>query len=118
VLAVLLAAVGIYGVLSYAVTQRTREIGIRMSLGATRGHVLRKILFDGMRLAVVGFAAGMAGAVAASRVMASLLHEVQPGDPWIFLGTASLLAAVALIACYLPARRAARLDPLTALRHE
>jgi len=117
-LAVLLAAVGIYGVLSYAVTQRTREIGIRMSLGATRGHVLREILFDGMRLAVLGFAAGMACAVAASRVMASFLHEVQPRDPWIFVATASLLAAVALIACYLPARRAARLDPLTALRHE
>ena len=117
-LAVLLAAVGIYGVLSYAVTQRTREIGIRMSLGATRGHVLREILFDGMRLAVLGFAAGIAGAMAATRVMASLLHEVQPGDPWIFLGTAGLLATVALIACYLPARRAAGLDPLTALRHE
>ncbi|HKX00158.1 MAG TPA: ABC transporter permease [Bryobacteraceae bacterium] len=118
VLAVLLAAVGIYGVLSYAVTQRTREIGVRMSLGATRGRVLREVLIEGMRLAALGFVAGIAGALASTRVMASLLHEVKPGDPWIFVTTAALLAAVALIACYLPARRAAGLDPMRALRHE
>ncbi|HLN01982.1 MAG TPA: ABC transporter permease [Bryobacteraceae bacterium] len=117
-LAVLLAAVGIYGVLSYAFTQRTREIGIRMSLGATRSRVLRDVLIDGMRLAVLGFVAGIAGAMAAARVMSSLLHEVQPGDPWIFVATAGLLAMVALVACYLPARRAAGLDPMRALRHE
>ena len=114
----LLAAVGIYGVLSYAVTERTREIGIRMSLGASRGRVLGEVIREGMRLAVVGFAAGIAGALAAGRVLASLLHEVKPGDPAIFAATAGFLAIVALIACYLPARRAARLDPMTALRYE
>jgi putative ABC transport system permease protein len=117
-LAVLLAAVGIYGVLSYAVTERTREIGIRMSLGAGRGRVLGEVMREGMRLAVVGFAGGIAGALAAGRVLASLLHEVKPGDPEIFAATAGFLAIVALIACYLPARRAARLDPMTALRYE
>jgi len=80
--------------------------------------VLRDVLIDGMRLAVLGFVAGIAGAMAAARVMSSLLHEVQPGDPWIFVATAGLLAMVALVACYLPARRAAGLDPMRALRHE
>jgi putative ABC transport system permease protein len=116
--AALLAAVGIYGVLSYVVNQRTREIGIRMSLGASRGRVLGQVLGEGMRLAFAGFAIGVAGAVAAGRVMASLLHEVKPNDPLVLLGTTGLLAAIALAACYVPARRAARLDPLTALRHE
>jgi putative ABC transport system permease protein len=117
-LAVLLAAVGIYGVLSYAVTERTREIGIRMSLGASRGRVLGQVILHGMRLAVVGFAVGMAGALAAGRVLASLLHEVKPGDPSILAVTAGFLVLVTLAACYLPARRAARLDPLAALRYE
>ena len=117
-LAVLLAAIGIYGVLSYLVTQRTREIGIRMSLGATNGRVLAGILRDGMRLALVGFAAGIAGALAAGRIMASLLHEVKPGDPFILIATALFLASIALIACYIPARRAARVDPMVALRYE
>jgi putative ABC transport system permease protein len=117
-LAALLAAIGIYGVLSYAVRQRTREIGIRMSLGASRGRVLGEVLREGMRLAVLGLVVGIAGAFAAGRVLASLLSEVKPGDPLIFVATAGLLAVVALIACYLPARRAARLDPMTALRYE
>ena len=117
-LAALLAAIGIYGVLSYAVKQRTREIGIRMSLGASRVRVLSEVLWEGMRLAGLGILAGAAGAYAAGRVLASLLHEVKPGDPVIFLATAALLAGVALIACYLPARRAARLDPMAALRYE
>jgi putative ABC transport system permease protein len=117
-LAVLLAAVGIYGVLSYMVTERTREIGIRISLGSSRGRVLGRVILDGMRLAVLGFAIGIAGAVAAGRVLASLLHEVKPRDPAIFVGTAAFLALVALLACYIPARRAARLNPMTALRHE
>ena len=117
-LAVLLAAVGIYGVLSYMVTDRTREIGIRMSLGASRGRVLGQVILEGMRLVVVGFAVGIAGALAAGRVLASPLHEVKPGDPAIFAVTAGFLALVALLACYLPARRAARLDPMTALRYE
>ena len=117
-LAVVLAAVGIYGVLSYAVTQRTREIGIRMSLGASRGRVLGEVMCEGMRLTVIGFVAGMAGAFAAGRVLASFLHEVAPADPTILVLTAGLLAVVALVACYLPARRAALLDPMAALRHE
>jgi len=117
-LAVLLAAVGIYGVLSYAVTERTREIGIRMSLGASRGQVLGQVILEGMRLAVVGFAVGIVGVLAAGRVLASLLHEVKPADPAIFAVTAGFLALVALAACYLPARRAARLDPMRALRYE
>lgn len=117
-LAVLLAAVGIYGVLSYAVTERTREIGIRMSLGASQRRVLAQVILEGMRLAVAGFAVGMVGALAAGRVLASLLHEVKPGDPAIFAVTAGFLTTVALLACYLPARRAARLDPMTALRDE
>jgi putative ABC transport system permease protein len=117
-LAALLAAIGIYGVLTYLVTQRTREIGIRMSLGASRFRVLGDLLREGMTLALVGVAAGAGGAFAAGRLLASLLHEVKPGDPLIFAATALLLAAVALIACYVPARRAARLDPMKALRYE
>ncbi|MBZ5586272.1 MAG: ABC transporter permease, partial [Acidobacteriia bacterium] len=117
-LAALLAAIGIYGVLSYVVTQRTREIGIRISLGASRGRVLAGVLRDGMSLAAIGFAVGIAGAFAAGRIIASLLHEVKPRDPAIFIGTAALLAAVTLLACYIPARRAARLDPMKSLRYE
>jgi putative ABC transport system permease protein len=116
--AALLAAVGIYGVLSYMVSQRTREIGIRMSLGASRGRVLGQVLAEGMRLAAIGLVIGVAGAIAAGRLMASLLHEVKPGDPTVLTGTTAVLALIALAACYLPARRAARLDPLSALRQD
>jgi putative ABC transport system permease protein len=117
-LAALLAALGVYGVLSYAVTQRTREIGIRMSLGASRSRVLGEVLRDGMLLALAGFIVGLGGAFAASRLMESLLHGLSPRDPAVWAGTAALLAMVTLLACIVPARRAARLDPMTALRYE
>jgi predicted permease len=117
-LAALLAAIGIYGVLSYAVTQRTREIGIRISLGASQGRVLAEVLREGMILAAVGSAIGIAGALAAGKVLTTLLYQVKPGDPFILAATTGLLAVVALVACLLPARRAARLDPTNALRHE
>jgi len=116
--AALLAAVGIYGVLSFVVNQRTREIGIRMSLGAGRGRVLAQVLGEGMRLAAIGFAIGIAGSLAAGRVMSSVLREVKPNDPAVLAATTLGLAAVAAAACFIPARRAAKLDPMNALRHE
>jgi putative ABC transport system permease protein len=117
-LAALLAAVGIYGVLSYAVTQRTREIGIRISLGASQGRVLAEVLRQGVLLIAVGSAIGIAGAFAAGKILTTQLYQVKPGDPFILIATTAFLAVVALIACYLPARRAARLNPTHALRHE
>ena len=117
-LALLLAAVGIYGVLSYLVTQRTREIGIRMSLGATYGHVLRMVLGQGFRLACWGFGLGIVGALAARKVIASSLTLSKPNDPLIYAAAAAGIALVALLACYLPARRATRVDPVVALRYE
>jgi putative ABC transport system permease protein len=113
-----LAVVGIYGVISYAVTQRTREIGIRMALGAEPASVLRLIVGHGMLLAAVGIAIGAAGAFALTRYLASLLYEVRPGDPATFAAVAVGLGIVALAASYVPARRAMRVDPMVALRHE
>ena len=118
VFAALLAAIGIYGVLSYLVTQRTREIGIRISLGATRGRVLGQVLLEGMALAAGGVVCGLAGALAAGRILAGMLHEVKPFEPALFAAAAALLATISLAACYVPARRAARLDPMRALRYE
>jgi ABC-type antimicrobial peptide transport system permease subunit len=118
IVALVLAAVGLYGVLAYAVSQRTHEIGIRMALGAQKRNVLSLVIRHGMRLALIGVCLGAAAAIALTRVLASLLYEVAPTDPLTFASVAFLLLAVAWLACWLPARRAARIDPMEALRCE
>jgi predicted permease len=117
-LALVLAVVGVYGVLSYSVHQQTREIGIRMAMGAQSALVLRLVVSQGMQLAVAGLFLGLAVAFAAMRVLSSLLFGISAHDPLVFGGVALILAAVAILACYFPARRAARVDPLVALREE
>ena len=117
-LALVLAAIGIYGVMSYTVTARTREIGIRMALGARAVSVLSLVIKDGMKLAFAGLAIGIGGALALTRLMRTLLFDVTPTDPATFAGVAILLFVVALLACFLPARRASEFDPIDALRHE
>jgi predicted permease len=119
-LALLLASVGMYGVISYLVSQRTQEIGIRMALGADRGHVLRWVLKHGGRLALIGVCAGLAASLGLTQLMArsSMLYGVRAYDPWTLTGVTALLMTVALAACYIPARRAMHIDPMRALRSE
>jgi predicted permease len=118
ILALILASLGIYGVVSYLVAQRTNEIGIRMALGAQRSDVLRMVIGQGAQMAFVGVALGMAAALGLTRLMSKMLFGVTPSDPLTFLAVAALLTAVALFACYIPARRATRVDPVVALRYE
>ena len=117
-IALLLTAAGIFGVLSYLVTQRTREIGLRVALGAQRSDVLRVIVGHGVRLALLGLGIGMVAAAVVTRWMSSVLFDVKPTDPLTFVAVAVVLGSVAFLASYLPSRRAMRVDPMVALRHE
>ena len=118
VVALVLAAVGIYGVMSYSVSRRTHEIGVRMSLGASRTDVLKLVVREGMALALLGSGVGLGAAALLSRLMTKLLYGVAPTDPVTFVAVASLLIVVALIATFIPASRATRVDPMVSLRCE
>jgi putative ABC transport system permease protein len=117
-LALALAMVGIYGVMSYSVTQATQEIGIRMALGAQPANVVQMVLGEGLRTMFIGIAIGLVSALALARTVAHLLYGIAPSDPLTFVVVPIILAAVGLLACWIPARRATRVDPLTALRYE
>jgi ABC-type antimicrobial peptide transport system permease subunit len=114
--ALLLAAIGIYGVIAYSVTRRTAEIGIRMALGASAGGVRASVVNDTLRLALIGIGIGLAGAVGLSSLMTSLLYDVSPSDPWTFGAAAGMLLLVAAAAGFIPAARASRISPISALR--
>ena len=114
----MLAAVGLYGVIAQSVAQRTRELGIRMALGAAPKSVSRLVLREGLTLAVIGMALGVPAAIAAEQAMRRMLEGVGPADAWILIGVGVLLTVVTVAACWIPARRAARVDPLVALRYE
>jgi putative ABC transport system permease protein len=118
VLAMVLAAVGIYGVMNYSVSQRKREIGIRMSLGAGRREVLQLVMSQGMRQAAVGILAGVTAAILLSRLMVQMLFGVQPTDPFTYIGVSALLGITALLAITIPARKAIGIEPVKALRSE
>jgi putative ABC transport system permease protein len=117
-IALLMSAMGIYGVMAYTVNERTLEIGIRMALGARQGDILRMVMRQGIRLALIGVAAGIAGAIVLSRLMSSLLYGVSVIDPITFCFVTIILAVITVLACLLPALRAGRVEPMVALRHE
>src|SRR5262249_2969785 len=117
-LALALAAIGTYGILSYSVTERTKEIGIHMPLGATRGSVLGMILGEGMGLTIVGLVAGLVASFALTRLLQAQLFNVKPTDPATLGGVTAFIALVAIVACYVPAQRATRVDPIVTLRDE
>ena len=116
--ALLLAAIGVYGVMSYSFSQRTHEVGVRVALGAQRLDILRMAIGEGMLVVAVGLIVGIGGALAVTRVFRSMLFGVDATDPITLAVVAGILASVALLACYIPARRATRVDPMVALRHE
>jgi ABC-type antimicrobial peptide transport system permease subunit len=118
VLALLLAIIGLYGLLSFTVTQRQREIGVRIALGAQRFEILNLVMGQGMQLVLIGAFIGLIGALALTRVLTSVLFNVQPTDPLTFVTVTLSLCVVALLACYIPARRAMKTDPMVALRYE
>jgi putative ABC transport system permease protein len=115
-LALVLASIGLYGVISYSVGQRTREIGIRLAIGAQRGHVFRLIIGEGLKLAVIGVVLGLIGALVSTRMLKSFLFGVTSMDPFVFAISAVILLAVALVSCFIPGRRAAKADPAASLR--
>ena len=118
IVALLLAAIGLYGVIAYAVSQRTRELGIRMALGAQRDNILWLVLRQGLNLVLVGVAIGLVGALVLTRFLSGLLFDLKPTDPPTLIATSLLLVAVASLACWVPARRATKVDPMVALRNE
>jgi len=115
--AVLLAAIGLYGVISYSVAQRTQELGVRIALGAQRRDIFKLVLGQGLLVTIIGIGIGLAGSFALTRFLSSLLFEVSPNDPANIAGVSALMILVALAACYIPTRRAANVDPLVALRY-